>query len=77
MISLCPNCHMVKHIGYAQVSGKFDQALKHLMKINKFKKLEATKFVSDAFLKWEERSKKEWTVDISHLEEYGIHIKNK
>ena len=74
MIALCPNCHMVKHIGYAEVSGRFALAVKHLMKINKLTKAEAGKVISEAFSKWVERSKKSWTVDISQLKDYGIDI---
>lgn len=74
MIALCPNCHSVKHIGYAEISGKFANAVQHLMKVNKLTKVAAGKVISDAFTKWAERSKKNWTVDISQLEDYGIDI---
>lgn len=74
MIALCPGCHQVKHMGYAQVSGKFEQAFNHFKKVNKLEKTVASKLISDAFVKWAERSKKNWIVDISHLSEYGIDI---
>lgn len=75
MIALCPDCHMVKHIGLAQAQNKGAKALKHLMKINGFKKKEAEQYIKDAFVSWEERSHKEWTLDISYLERYGIDVK--
>ena len=75
MIALCPNCHMVKHIGLAQIQDKGERALKHLMKVNGLKKKEADKYIADAFMKWAERSRKTWKLDISSLERYGIDVK--
>jgi hypothetical protein len=74
MISLCPNCHMVKHIGLAQVQGRGAQALKHLMNINKLKKKEAEGYITYAFALWAERSKYNWQLDISILGKYGIDV---
>lgn len=74
MIALCPDCHMVKHIGLAQVQNKGKLALKHLMKINKMNKKEAEKYIADSFMKWAERSSKKWKLDISILESYGIDV---
>lgn len=72
MIALCPSCHMVKHIGLAQVHNKSDKAVKHLMKINQIPKKEAERYIASAFAIWQMRSSKTWTLDISHLKEYGI-----
>lgn len=74
MIALCPGCHMVKHMGYAQVQGKGARAFKHFMKVNGLKKKMATQRVKEAFDKWAERSTKEWTLDISKLKDYGIDV---
>jgi hypothetical protein len=76
MIALCPACHQVKHFGFAQVRGKEDSALKHLMKINGFTKNQAEKYINKALLQWIGRSKKSWTVNLSHLSEYGIDVNN-
>lgn len=65
---------MVKHIGLAQVKGKYDVALKHFMKVNKLKKRQAEEYVDEAFKCWRERSKSEWTLDLSLLKQYGIDI---
>lgn len=74
MIALCPNCHLVKHMGFARISNKEDIAVAHFMKVNKLKKPDANRYISDAFAKWAARSKKKWILDISHLTEYGIDI---
>ncbi|SRR5258706_5950481 len=72
MIALCPDCHMVKHFGFARVQGKEEQALKHLMKINGLKKKEAQAVVAEAFKVWRNRSKIDWQLDLSALKRYGI-----
>lgn len=74
MIALCPNCHGVKHFGFSRVQGKGEAALKHFMKINELKRKEAERAVTKSFEIWNLRSQKEWTLDISHLKEYGIDV---
>lgn len=74
MIALCPSCHMVKHIGFAGIQGKQAQALRHLMFVNKMTSKIAEAYIEAAFKVWAERSQKQWTLDISHLKEYGIDI---
>jgi len=74
MISLCPDCHQVKHFGLTEVQGKRDKALKHFMKVNKLSKDKAEEHIKKAFQQWSDRSKKPWTVDISNLKDYGIDI---
>lgn len=75
MIALCPDCHMVKHMGLAIIQNKGNKALKHFMKINSLTKKVAEKSIEKAFILWEKRSKKKYKLDISHLQEYGIDIK--
>jgi len=75
MIALCPDCHMVKHIGLAGLQERGEQALKHLMKVNKMTRKKAERYILHAFEVWGKRSGKEWTLDITHLKEYGIDIK--
>lgn len=74
MIALCPNCHMVKHIGFAEIQGKRVTAIRHLMSVNKLTITKAEAYVTEAFKVWAERSTKTWKLDISHLEEYGIDL---
>jgi hypothetical protein len=74
MIALCRSCHQVKHFGFARMQGREEQALKHLMKINKITKKEAEEHITNSFQQWAGRSKHHWKLDISHLSEYGIDI---
>jgi hypothetical protein len=68
LIALCPDCHKVKHMGYARISGNYDRALAHLAKVNGLTEEEADAYVHHCFEKWEERSQKEWKLDITILE---------
>ncbi len=76
MIALCPECHAVKHFGYAASQGDHKTALRHFMKINQLARKEAEDYIEQAFQKWHERSQKEWKLDISVLKDYGIEVKN-
>lgn len=75
MIALCPACHMVKHIGLAEVQGNFKKAIKHFIKINNVSKVEADLYIQDCFKTWAQRSKKKWKIDVSLLSDYDINYK--
>lgn len=70
VISLCPTCHMVKHIGKAERDGKFKIALRHFMKVNKISENDAMTYIRGAAALWRERSKYEWSLNIDYLTEY-------
>lgn len=74
MIALCPDCHMVKHIGLARVQNKGELAVKHLMKVNNLSRTKAEQYVTDSFKVWSGRSTKRWKLDISHLNSYGVDV---
>ena len=74
LISLCPDCHEVKHIGLAEVKGRSEEALAHLMKINSWKRPRAKKYVRDQFLIWQERSRSQWELDVSWLKSLGVEV---
>ena len=69
LIALCPDCHKCKHMGYARISGNYDRALKHLAKVNGLSIEEATTYVNECFAIYEKRSKNNWQLDITILEE--------
>jgi NapC/NirT cytochrome c family, N-terminal region len=72
MIALCPDCHMVKHFGFARVRGKEELAFKHFMKVNSLKKKDAEREITNAFDTWRKRSLIDWKLDLSGLKKYGI-----
>ena len=75
MVCLCKDCHLVKHFGFARVSGKEKQALKHLMKVNKLDLPGAKKYIGEAFVAWRKRNQFNWTLDLTYLKKrYGIDV---
>lgn len=73
LAALCPACHQVKHIGFAQVRGREKEALRHLAKVNGWTFEQARGYELDQFDIWDERSRCEWDLDISVLEDrYGL-----
>src|SRR5271154_3109709 len=73
MIALCPDCHQVKHFGFARSRGKGELAMQHFISVNGLTKKQAELYLHNAMVQWFERSQKQpWTLDISILSEYGI-----
>lgn len=66
-IALCPNCHMVKHMGLQIHLGRFDKAFKHFRKINNLSVKDANDYIHNAFKIHHERSKYDWDLDVSWL----------
>jgi len=77
LISLCPTCHQVKHIGRSIAIGKQEVCFKQLAKINKWTPEQITNHVDQSFEIYKERSKHQWGLDISILNEepYNLLIK--
>ena len=69
LIALCPACHSVKHIGLAQVRGRYEEALKHLSEVNNITIDEARELADNAFKDWERRSGMDWELDLSALKD--------
>jgi 5-methylcytosine-specific restriction endonuclease McrA len=76
LISLCPDCHRVKHFGKAQIDGKDGIAFAWLMKVNGWDRNQAEKHIEEAFRIWQHRSQIIWELDISFLDSLGIKIIN-
>lgn len=68
LIALCPDCHSTKHVGLAQIQGRFEVVLNQLMTVNEITKEEAEKYVNECFDVWEKRSQNDWELDITFLE---------
>jgi hypothetical protein len=74
-IALCDLCHHVKHIGLAGIlasEGKLDynRVVEHFMKVNKCDLNTFERHREEAFRKWQERSSKEWSVDIGDFSRF-------
>jgi hypothetical protein len=70
LIALCPNCHLVKHPGYAHSQGKSELVIRQLVKINNMTVDQAIEYIENAFIIWKERSQYKWTTDISYVDTY-------
>jgi 5-methylcytosine-specific restriction endonuclease McrA len=75
LIGLCPSCHEVKHIGLAGIRGRRSVAEKHLASVNGWTQEQVERYIKWAFMIWKQRSKYEWTLDLSWLEQLGIKVK--
>jgi hypothetical protein len=69
-ISLCPRCHQVKHPGLAQINGQIEFVITQLMKINGMTRTGAISYLDASTHIWRERSKYQWKLDISYVQEY-------
>ncbi len=69
LIALCPDCHTVKHPGLAEIKGRFDVVISQLMSVNDMEYWEATEYIEQAFDVWRERSKHQWELDITYLDD--------
>lgn len=75
LTALCPSCHEVKHIGFAEKRGRKDIAAKHLCKINNWSQKLTNTYIDEQFDKWRERSNYQWQLDISYLKDaFNIEI---
>lgn len=73
LISLCPRCHQVKHIGRSMKVGLGKKVIAHLRKVNGFTKQEAEAYIGFSFQEHALRSKQKWNINLSILtEKYGV-----
>jgi 5-methylcytosine-specific restriction endonuclease McrA len=76
LVALCRPCHLVKHIGWAQIKGHEPAALVQLAAVNGWTPEQCADYVDEAFALWRKRSENQWNVDLSFIEEhFGISIK--
>lgn len=66
-ISLCPNCHTVKHAGLAFIQNKQDLVYKQLVKVNGYETSDAHQDLKEAFDTFRERSQYSWYTDMEYL----------
>jgi hypothetical protein len=77
LISLCPNCHEVKHIGFASLRGRGEIAKAHLVKINEWTNEKTEQYLNLVREIWIERSKHEWNLNFEWLANEGISVNQK
>lgn len=73
LISLCPRCHQIKHIGRTFAIGKQAEAFAHLEKVNKWNHKQVVTYLVECFIEHKKKSEIYWKLDLSLLtEKYGI-----
>jgi len=72
LISLCNHCHLSTHLGFANVTGRADQALNHLRAVTGMSDHEVFHHVHTAGEMWTRRSARTWTLDLSILTDAGV-----
>jgi hypothetical protein len=50
--SLCSSCHLAKHIGYANITGRLEEALKQLAKVNNLTPLDVYILIDEVYSIW-------------------------
>lgn len=77
LISLCPICHQVKHIGRAIAMGKENDCFNQMAKINKWTREQIQEHIVESFKLHKTRSKHKWVLDLSLLSKdpYNIELK--
>jgi hypothetical protein len=68
LVALCKSCHSATHMGRADTLGFGPEARAHLGRVRGWTSRQVTDHVSKAFRVWRERSKRNWTVEVSILE---------
>jgi hypothetical protein len=77
LISLCPYCHLTKHIGRAIAMGKEKICHVQMAKVNKWTQQQIREHILTSFEQHKERSKYQWELDITILEKEPYNIKLK
>lgn len=70
VVAVCRACHEVIHIGRTQLLGREREASEHFMKVNGCTYAEYRKALGEANEKHRERSRKEWKLDVSALQQF-------
>ncbi|AJQ97492.1 3'-5' exonuclease [Gynuella sunshinyii] len=69
-VSVCEDCHLSLHLGFANTVNKGEKAKNHLIKLNKWTDKEAEKNINSIYKKWLERSQHEYTLNIDYLKKW-------
>ena len=67
ILSLCPLCHKVKHIGLADKQGYGTRARQHMAKHNHWSKSQVQKHINSSKKTVKRRSGKRWKLDLTYL----------
>lgn len=77
LISLCPLCHFTTHFGRATAMKRQALAMKQLELVNGWDHKDIVTYLAKVYEEYKERSKYQWTLDLSILEAEPFNIKIK
>jgi len=69
-IPICSDCHLSMHHGRARQLGLDNKARQHLLRVNQWTERQARRHINDAFEKWMQRSKHQYTLDLDWLHQW-------
>jgi len=72
LVCLCSDCHLATHMGYANVTGRSDEAIAHLREVTGMTHTEAMAHIDAAGQLWTARSARTWALDLSMLTDAGV-----
>lgn len=76
LLSLCPLCHKVKHMGLASSQGYGDRAFEHMRKNNGWTDMEAEIYMEEALAECKRRRGRPWKLDLTYLNQPKFSILN-
>ena len=71
-IALCPDCHLVKHLGRARAHGEGERAEAHLSRINGWNSQQTSRYIKLCMVLWRLRNRHDWRQDFHYLETTGV-----
>jgi len=70
--AICSKCHLSTHMGYANATGRTEEALVNLAAVNGWTAQQAQEHSDRAFAVWERRASTQYTLDVSYLARFNI-----
>lgn len=77
LVGLCRECHGATHYGLAELQGRAEEAMQHLVRVNRSSMAEERAKYTDAVMLWQARSAQQWEPDLSILTNGGIRIQDR
>jgi hypothetical protein len=74
LVCLCSSCHLATHMGYANVTGRSEQAIAHLRAVTGMTHAQAMAHIDAAGQLWSTRSARTWALDLSMLTDGGVRL---
>jgi hypothetical protein len=72
LICVCSACHLTTHFGYANITGRTDEAFAHLRAVTGMTDLQAWHHVDAAASLWTTRSQRVWDLNLTMLTTAGV-----